>query len=118
MSQNAVTWDADKIRTLLDTSDRAVARAIAALHQRQTADEQRALQTKERNGVGFNSVDAPFLSSIAVRLPHYNGRMTPRQIAKARTMLRKYAGQLARIANQNQAAEPAVQQPNAEGEWA
>jgi hypothetical protein len=87
-------WNKEAIVELLMTNDRAVVRAIKVLYARQTADEQRAEQTKHVNGVGFNGPDAAFLSSIAKALPRYNDRMTPKQIAKARKMLPKYHRQL------------------------
>jgi len=95
------TWTREDVIDLLDASPKAVAKAIIQLYARQTADEQVTKDTKERNGRGFNSNDAPFLSDIAVKLPRYNNHMTPRQLAAARKMLRKYARQLLEIIEEN-----------------
>jgi len=65
----------------------------------QTADEQSGEHTNVHNKVGFNQVDAPFLTSIAKALPRYDNHMTPRQLAAARKMLVKYWRQLVGIAN-------------------
>lgn len=92
MSQK--TWDRETVIQLLETNDLALAKAVSVIYRAQTADEQSALQTKERNGVGFNGTDAPFLSSIAQKLPRYDNRMTQRQIAKVRPMMKKYWAQL------------------------
>lgn len=92
----------EQIKELLATNDKALARAILALYARQTADEQAVGTTKVHNGAGFNAHDAPFLTSIAKALPKWNNHMTPRQIAKARPMMMKYAGQLLAIAQERQ----------------
>jgi hypothetical protein len=90
----AKVWDKDAVQHLISTNNAALAKALWNIYQRQTASEQSALTTLNRNGVGFNSNDAKFLSDIARRLPAYNFNMTPRQIAKVRPMMRKYWRQL------------------------
>lgn len=92
----------EQIRELIATNDKALARAILAIYQRQTVTEQACGTTQAQNGVGFNAFDAPFLTSIAKALPKWNNRMTPRQIAKARPMMMKYARQLLEIARERQ----------------
>lgn len=118
----AKVWDKKAIVALINTNDAAVARAITALYQRQTATEQSGEHTNVLNGVGFNKIDAPFLTSIAKALPRYNNHMTSKQIAKARPMLRKYWRQLLEIANDNgvqvamkakRVVERAIEQPPA-----
>ncbi|CAO3459620.1 hypothetical protein [Azospirillum argentinense] len=91
---NAKTWDKETIVQLLLTSDKAVVRAIKVLYARQTAAEQSAGDTLERNARGFNSADAAFLTSVARALPRYNDHMTPRQLWRARRLLPKYWRQL------------------------
>ena len=86
------------VRELLRTNDRAVARAIWVLYERQTLDEQLSYETVEDNGVGFNALDAGFLTSLAQQA-HKRGFLTPKQIAAGRKAVMKYAGQLVRIAN-------------------
>lgn len=91
-------WTKESIQALIRENDLAVARAISALYQRQTASEQSGENTDVGNGVGFNKIDAPFLTSIAKALPRYNNHMTQRQLTAARKMLPKYWRQLLEIA--------------------
>jgi hypothetical protein len=91
---NAKVWDKDAVQHLIATNNAALAKALWNIYQRQTASEQSALTTLNRNGVGFNSNDAKFLSDVARRLPAYEFNMTPRQIARVRPMMRKYWRQL------------------------
>ena len=86
------------IQTKLNENQHWLERAILALYKRQTADEQERERTRHRNRIGFNSCDAPFLTSLAKWL--LSGRhLTEKQCYKARIKVAKYAGQLARIAN-------------------
>ena len=91
-------WTIEEIRNLLEESDKAVARAILAIYGRQTASEQSTETTSESNGVGFNGVDAPFLSSLA-KFYEEKGYLSPKQVSYGRKKIRKYAGQLVNIAN-------------------
>jgi len=54
----ARTYTRDEINNLLNTSDRAVERAILRLFELQTADEQSSANTNHQNGQGFCSSDA------------------------------------------------------------
>ena len=92
--ENAKIWDKIAVQSLIATNDKALSKALWNIFQRQTADEQSAEMTKLHNGRGFTGRDAPFLSSVAKKLPLYEYRMTPRQIAKIRPMMRKYWRQL------------------------
>lgn len=72
-------------------------RAIEVLFEYQTSSEQEYELTEERNGVGFNAVDAEILSSFAKQI--LQGRkLTYKQLTIAYKALPKYAGQLLRIA--------------------
>jgi hypothetical protein len=86
----AKVWDKDAVQHLIATNDAALAKALWAIFQRQTATEQSTLSTVQRNGVGFNSNDAQFLSDIAKRLPRYDFHMTGPQIRAVRPKMRKY----------------------------
>lgn len=71
-------------------------RALLALYEKQTREEQDAEQTIDHNGVGFNGVDAELLTSFAKQLQ--GGRfMTPKQDEWLRQKMPKYASQLARL---------------------
>lgn len=97
MTKEAKIWTPPLVLSLLATDDQAVVRAIKGLAARQTDAERAIGATKESNGRGFNAHDAPFLTDIARKLPLYNDRMTPKQLFRARQMLRKYTRQLLEI---------------------
>lgn len=94
-------WTKDSVQHLITTNDKALARAVLQLYARQTAAEVASQQTREHNGRGFNSNDAPFLSDIARKLPMYGNRMTERQAARVRNMMRKYWRQLLEVIEEN-----------------
>jgi len=89
---------AESIKALLDANDRAVMRALVALYERQTADEQANAHTSHLNGMGFNGYDAEFGTSLAKQVIR-GCILSPRQIAAGRKMCKKYARQLAEVAN-------------------
>ena len=97
--------DAAIIREKLEASDKWLFRAVVAIYERQTAEEQAAEETRENNGIGFSGCDAQILSSYATQILAWNrGESTYRtplsklQTALARKKMKKYAGQLSRIA--------------------
>lgn len=87
-------WNKQAVHDLLDRSAAAVAKAVLTIYARQTAAEQAIGSTVEHNGRGFSGHDAEFLSSIATRLPQYDNRMTERQLAKVRPLMKRYWKQL------------------------
>lgn len=92
------TWTRTEIETLINTNDRAVERAMVAIWERQTRDEQATETTRHHNGIGFSGWTAKSGTYFAnwVRL----GRsLTGRHLAKARKIALHHAGQLTRIAN-------------------
>lgn len=95
----------EELRGLLTTNDKAVCRAVVAIWHKQTDAEKDVQQTKDHNGVGFNSVDSVILSSFAEQIirNHGLGRpklLTDKQMEYARKKIIKYAGQLAVIAEE------------------
>lgn len=90
-------WTIEPVRHRLATDSGFVAWALEVLFQRQTASERAGRRTSVLNGQGFNRADSYILSSLA---RHFQGRgyLTPDQLAVARRRLRKYAGQLSRVA--------------------
>lgn len=94
----AKVWTIEEIKELIKTSDKMVVRSVVKLYELQTATEQAAQETHERNGVGFNGVDAGIMSSFAEWYKN-RGYLSAEQTALARKKLFKYAGQLVRIAN-------------------
>ena len=91
-------WTEDEIKSLVQTNDKVLYGALKKLYDNQTADEQSAKETKEHNGIGFNGVDAPFLSNVADFLIR-NGFLTEKQKFYVRKKLVKYTKQLTRLAN-------------------
>ena len=91
-------WTIEEIRALLAESDKAVARAILVIYNRQTATEQSIKATTDHNGVGYNGVDANFMSSLA-QFYQAKGFLSAGQIKYGRKAIMKYAGQLTEIAN-------------------
>ncbi len=85
------------IRKMVATDITWTRRAILALYEHQTDDEKNSELTKENNSRGFNSFDATFLSSIAKQLLA-GRRLSEKQLVASRKALRKYSGQLLRIA--------------------
>jgi hypothetical protein len=96
----------DRIRRCIEVGPMVkVENMLLALYDCQTADEQDAAETHESNGVGFNSTDANFLSSLAEQVrshrsgySRYPSALSANQERALRKALRKYSGQLARIA--------------------
>ncbi len=68
------------IVALLAKSDKAVARALVVLHERQTADEQRSEETRHHNNQGFTPAHARPGSGMASFYLR-NGYLSPKQIA-------------------------------------
>ena len=92
------TWTRTEIEALINTNDRAVERAMVAIWERQTRDEQATETTRHHNGIGFSGWTAKSGTYFAnwVR----SGRsLTGRHLAKARKIALHHAGQLTRIAN-------------------
>lgn len=104
-----------------------VVRGLEAIYERQTADEKEAEATSHHNGVGFNGIDAAILSSFAKQVKAWKAKpegaryprpLSEKQLALARKKMKKYAGQLARIAEERaksaQAPIPVPTQPEPE----
>ena len=91
-------WTEDEIKNLIQTNDKVLYAAFKKLYECQTADEQMNGNTHHVNGIGFNGVDAPILSSMAEFLIK-TGFLTPKQKAVVRKKLVKYNKQLTNLAN-------------------
>ena len=91
-------WTDDEIRNLIQTNDTVLYRALKKLYSEQTDDEQFREHTVERNGRGFNKVDADFLTSVSKFL-NSRGFLTDKQKVATRRKLVKYTKQLTRLAN-------------------
>lgn len=100
----------EKVVAVLARTDKAatefVGRAVYALFERQTREEQNADMTVHHNGVGFSGCDAEILSSFA-KFWKKTGFLTPKQAVIARKKLVKYRKQLAEIAEEKRAEKVA-----------
>lgn len=96
-------WSKEEIKNLILTNDKMVALSLKKLYAYQTESERNCGETTESNGVGFNGVDAPILTSFAMFYME-RGFLSPKQVAIARKKLVKYSGQLTTIANNEQGA--------------
>lgn len=104
--------DRNNIVRLLQTNDRAVARALVALTERQTADEQVTGNTRYRNGQGFRPCHARMGTSMA-EFYGRNGYLSSQQLAywrqpqrDGKTRIEIYANQLLDIAREKTANPP------------
>lgn len=70
----------EQIVKLLQTSDKAVARALLVVNANQTADEQVQEDTKYRNGEGFRPCHARMGTSMAT-FYEKRGYLSPKQVA-------------------------------------
>ena len=92
-------WTRGEIEELLRSNPRAVERAMMAVWERQTADEQNTDTTKHHNGIGFSGWTARFGSYYA-KWCRSGRRLTGKHLERARKIALHHAGQLTRIANQ------------------
>lgn len=97
-------WTIEEMKNLIANNDRVLYRALIVLYNGQTADEQRDGATRYTNGIGFNGVDAPILTSFAEFLERTKF-LTTKQKAIARKKLPKYAKQLVKVTNEMEAAK-------------
>jgi hypothetical protein len=99
MSNKENGYTKEYIRKMIQEDNSWLERGILAVYSKQTQDEQKVKQARHRNGYGFNSADASYLSYVAEFL--LSGRkLSGYNIEKARKRMLKYSGQLARIANE------------------
>lgn len=102
------TLTKDYIINLLATNDRAVARALIALNERQTEFEQKEKMTIDANGRGFKSCHGQVGTEMAKSAIQF-GSLTQRQVAwwrernnRGKMRIECYAGQLLSIAMEKQ----------------
>lgn len=99
-----------QIVDMLRTNDKAVARALVVLFERQTDDEQATEHTRHHNGRGFRPCHARMGTSMA-KFYLQRGFLTPKQIAywrregKEGMRIAIYWKQLLDVARKKQAAK-------------
>jgi hypothetical protein len=94
-------WKVEEIKTLLQTNDTMVCRSLVQLYNQQDDYEKAIGETTERNGVGFNGVDSPYMSSCA-KFYMEKGFLSPRQMGFVRNKIMKYSKQITKLANQHE----------------
>ena len=92
------------IREKLATNKAWIERAVIALHDRQTTDEQATNETTHDNRKGFNKPDARRMSFVANFLKSLGHLTEEKALTVYGPRLQKYAKQLARIAQEKKAA--------------
>ena len=91
----------DIIKGATYEAPRVLYRALLAIYERQTQDEQDLGDTRERNGVGFTGWDGELLSSYAEQL--LGGiNLSRSQFDVLQRRMVKYGKQLAEVANARQ----------------
>lgn len=91
-------WTKEEIINLLENNRTMVIRSLMQLYNLQTADEKGSLHTNESNGVGFNQFDSRILTSIAEFYDSHRF-LSEKQMYVVKRRIKKYAGQLTKIAN-------------------
>ena len=83
------------VKEMLMQSDMAVEKATMILYTKQTEEEKNCQNTLEQNGVGYNGVDAPIMTSFAQQMKYKGRSLSEPQLRVARRILPKYHKQLA-----------------------
>ena len=92
-------WNKAKILEFLAYDLNANYRALMLIYKLQTTDEQNMGHLRVVNGVGFTGVDSPILTSFAKQYIEKKS-LTKKQFEILKKKMKKYANQLAMIANQ------------------
>ena len=93
-----IMWTSENIKEMLATNDAAVLKALVTLYKYQLPEERNLMAATVENGVGFNKVDAPYLTYMATKAKNNQG-LKVKDIQIVRPIIMKYSGQLAKIAN-------------------
>lgn len=91
-------WKKEEIQHKLETNNKWLIKGLLAIYNKQTQDEKSAEVTKHDNGVGFGGADGNILTNRA-KFYIERGFLTEAQLKYVRKAMKKYAGQLAKIAN-------------------
>jgi hypothetical protein len=95
---NKKIWTTNEIEYNIQYNYKWLVRAVLALYQLQTTEEQFRKTTISKNNKGFDVIDAQYMSSIAQQIQEKRF-LSMRDQYRARRILRKYIGQLTKIAN-------------------
>ena len=92
------TWTRTEIEEMINGNDRAVERAMVAIWERQTADEQETQGTRHHNGRGVAAWSARAGTYFAEWV-RSGRRLSGKHLVKARKIALHHAGQLTDFAN-------------------
>lgn len=84
---------AAEILRKIEADQRWLFRAILRINSFQTSEEIDSESTRDQNGRGWNSCDAPFMTSLARQIEE-RGSLSSGQTKVARKVIKKYVGQL------------------------
>lgn len=102
---NNKIWTASEIKAKLQSGDKEfLTRGLMAIYERQTATEKLTMETVEDNGVGFTGWDARILTSFAEQWRR-SQFLSHKQFIELMKRMPKYAGQLAKIAEEKRLAK-------------
>jgi hypothetical protein len=106
--ERAEAWTAEEILGKMVRSRRFIERAALALYNRQSPAQRDGEDTGVADGMGYSRYDKGFMSSLCEQMLESTRpeghRLTDRQLTAAIRVLRRYAKQLAAIANGNEVA--------------
>jgi len=92
-------WKKEDIKELLNTNQVACIKGWIRIYELQTEDEKQTQDTHYNNSVGFTGADAYILSGIMDNYIKCGYTLSEKQFAIIEKKIKKYAGQLAKIAN-------------------
>lgn len=91
------SYTADQIKEKLSTNNKWLIKGLLAIYNNQTQDERRGKGSYVVNGVGFNSWDSEYLSSMAKKVLR-GEKIHPNDMGLIRHKMLKYSSQLEKIA--------------------
>lgn len=91
-------WTKEEILEGLKSNNSWVEKAVLAIFNKQTIEEQISDSTRKSNNMGYNSSDARLMSYYAKWIQS-GKKLTGCHLEKARKKIYKYSGQLTKIAN-------------------
>ena len=91
-------YNKEDIANMLIDNDYAIFKGFLRIYSLQTRGEKSFVGTTEDNGVGFTGVDGEIFTSIGNFYTRF-GFITDKQFAIIKRRIKKYIGQLAKVAN-------------------
>lgn len=86
----------NRLQTLIKTHNEYAIGALLKIYSFQTAQEQDAGRTYEDNSMGFNAVDAGFMSSLSEQFLK-KGNLSDKQMGYVKRIIKKYISQLMNV---------------------